>query len=982
MLYVFSPDENLIALLKPDFTRSTGPATTSRAFLMAAFPAEFDREPTEGCPYWDAVHREVLNGENTFTFTVPADRADAAYVAEGNLVAFKDLDSYWQFFEIKRLADIHGDGLTRTAFCEHIFYELLDDIVTDKRPSGSAVAALSGMLENTRWQVGIVDDLGSASASAYYISALEAVQKVANAWKGELRWRCVIAGGVITRYVDLRTMIGSDTGKQFVYSKDILSVEREVDSSSVVTALYGRGKGIELESGSYGRRLTFANVVAADKPAGQEWIGDDDALARWGRPGGRHRFDVFTDEEETVPEVLLEKTRAELAKRTTPRVTYRLDVVSLEQLTGYEHEQVRKGDLVRVIDREFKPELVVSARVIDIERDPDNPDNTKVVLGSFAPTIIDATINTRRRVEDMANKPYNTKWLDGVIDVLQNAIENSQAYIWETPQGTLHMNAPSYEQATEAMLLGGGRFAIANQKDGQGSWNWRTFGDGSGFTGDLINAGQIRAEFIQVGSATTFEAGYDPTKGSMGVDADCVGLWHFDGSLNSHKGVSAIGDENFDTGCFGQAVRVGEGVLKIPTAGMSASAGTITVRVHNLAASINNSVILSLLKPDNESMALEVEIDNLFPSRIRVNYSGENSGGSFNTAVEKYALTAWDTISIAWTSSILSLTINDQEVLHEGDINFASALGSYFYVGSDKDGNHTINTLVDELRIDKAYRDADTRIAWHKAGVPFYTSEDMKQWPGYMRAETDGLKVYDSENALRVLVGSWLKDAIRKYGIKIIDGEIYSSIVRSGAEDATTYIQFKPPNVLEIYNNSVIQLRLDASSGGEIFMYKDGELAGKISTNTTNGDLYLMAAGSSNKVVSAGNLYVVGNLSCTGSKPAMQTTENYGLRYMYATEAPEIIYYDRGRAQLVNGEATVKLDPIYLECIEPDTELTPWLFKTEVYGLGEDIRVIEWGDNYFKVKECNGGTSNRKFGWWHEAIRSGYAGFRLMEVTD
>jgi len=42
---------------------------------------------------------------------------------------------------------------------------------------------------------------------------------------------------------------------------------------------------------------------------------------------------------------------------------------------------------------------------------------------------------------------------------------------------------------------------------------------------------------------------------------------------------------------------------------------------------------------------------------------------------------------------------------------------------------------------------------------------------GYLKAETDGIKVYDSSDALRVLVGSWIKDAIRKYGIKIIEGE-------------------------------------------------------------------------------------------------------------------------------------------------------------------------------------------------------------------
>jgi hypothetical protein len=105
----------------------------------------------------------------------------------------------------------------------------------------------------------------------------------------------------------------------------------------------------------------------------------------------------------------------------------------------------------------------------------------------------------------LENKPYNTKWLDGKINVLQNAIENTSAYIWETPQGTLHLNAPTYEEATEAMLLGGGRFAIANQKDGQGGWEWRTFGDGSGFTADLITAGKVRAPYVEIGPETTYE---------------------------------------------------------------------------------------------------------------------------------------------------------------------------------------------------------------------------------------------------------------------------------------------------------------------------------------------------------------------------------------------------------------------------------------------------------------------------------------------
>ena len=131
-----------------------------------------------------------------------------------------------------------------------------------------------------------------------------------------------------------------------------------------------------------------------------------------------------------------------------------------------------------------------------------------------------------------------------------------------------------------------------------------------------------------------------------------------------------------------------------------------------------------------------------------------------------------------------------------------------------------------------------------------------------------------------------------------------------------------------------------------------------------------------------GTVHATGDLQADGSKPAIIPTANYGRVRQYASESPEIILFDRGRAQLENGKATIYIDPIHLECIEPDTDLTPWTFKTEVYGEGEDIRVIEWGENYFKVKESNGGESNRSFGWWFYATRKNYAGIRLMEVID
>jgi len=490
MLYIFNLNEQLQAVLKNDGT---------------------------ACPYYDAIHTEKLNGENTFTFTVPADHLDSQYVTEGNLVAFQDLDLNWQLFEIKRVTDIHGDGLTRTAFCEHALYELIDDFIEDVRPTDcSAHFALTQALSGTRWQPGTVDNLGQNSTNFYYESALSAVQKVVNTWKGELQFRVIVEGGTISaRYVDLLARRGADTGKQFVYSKDIKSIEREVDLTETKTALYGRGKGVEVGEG-YGRRLDFADVVwtsppdPVDKPAGQEWVEDPEALARWGRPGGRHRFGTYDDPEETDAARLLQKTWEALQERKNPRITYRLDVADLERLSGYEHEKVRLGDTVRVIDRAFSPALLVEARVIEINRDLLRPENTRITLGNFAPTIADENLKVQETVQVVRDRqgvwdnaapftgPVPTDWLTGIIDTLNNEVKAGNGSVTLTDNnGILIVDNPA--APTKALRLLGGLLAISNEKDPvTGEWVWRTFGTGDGFTADLLNAGQIRTSLVQI----------------------------------------------------------------------------------------------------------------------------------------------------------------------------------------------------------------------------------------------------------------------------------------------------------------------------------------------------------------------------------------------------------------------------------------------------------------------------------------------------
>ena len=383
----------------------------------------------------------------------------------------------------------------------------------------------------------------------------------------------------------------------------------------------------------------------------------------------------------------------------------------------------------------------------------------------------------------------------------------------------------------------------------------------------------------------------------------------------------------------------------------------------------------------------------------------------------KSGLTAWDMLSLAWKADRLSLVVNDTEAAYIENPGLPTAFGSYLYIGTDRNGANAINTLVDELRLDRVYKEATIRTAWYKTGTPFYTSEDMRQWPGYLKAESDGIKVYDSSNVLRVLLGSWLESTVRKYGIKIIGGKIYASVIQSGEEGATSYIRlgdiWEPLSVVE---NGKTALNIWAYGGGMLQFYDTNldQMVGQISPmNDADGQGLRINARSNSGVTDkdlslraryvrihgsppysdqwsiyldgytfvTGNLEVQGSIHKTGGYSALEPTLNYGTRLLYAAETPELLYYDRGVINLANGEATVTLDPIFLECIEPNTELTPWQIWVECYGEN-GVYVCEVGTDYFKVKERNGGTSNNRVIWRMEATRINYAGIRLMEVVN
>ena len=334
---------------------------------------------------FSCVDTREVNGENALTISC------LAHLEKGDRIVWQDLKGRWRENIVDGVTEERARaGIVYTYYCPtSAQVELSGDYLEDKRPlNTTASVAMASALSESRWAVGTVADLGQSGTNFYHTNAWQAVHDVADTWGGELEFEIAVSGTQVTaRRVHLRERVGGDTGKRFTYTKDLVSVKREVDEGNVATALYGYGKAPERTdedgnlTGGYERKLTFGDVNG-----GQNWVGDADALARWGRPDGNggkaHVFgDVEFEDCENQAE-LLALTKAELADRCTPKVSYEVDAVSLAR-AGEGFEGADEGDTVLVIDEVYDPPMRVQARITKVEEDQLTEGKATYTIGNF-----------------------------------------------------------------------------------------------------------------------------------------------------------------------------------------------------------------------------------------------------------------------------------------------------------------------------------------------------------------------------------------------------------------------------------------------------------------------------------------------------------------------------------------------------------------------------------------------------------------------
>ena len=139
-------------------------------------------------------------------------------------------------------------------------------------------------------------------------------------------------------------------------------------------------------------------------------------------------------------------------------------------------------------------------REVEIQTDELNIQSKS--FSSFLGRITDAAqiVKDQQTIYDRAKAlskdgTFGTDKLNGVIDILQNRLLSTKSN-WSTDDNGNIIFVSADE--SNAMMLCGTGFMVANGKTQSGDWNWRTFGSGEGFTADLITAGILRAGIITI----------------------------------------------------------------------------------------------------------------------------------------------------------------------------------------------------------------------------------------------------------------------------------------------------------------------------------------------------------------------------------------------------------------------------------------------------------------------------------------------------
>lgn len=300
---------------------------------------------------YDIIVTGEINGEDTLTFSIPFRDGKRKYLENEKKIQI--VDDVYKVRTITDVKDSTGNTVTQI-YAEAEFYDLTFSVRKEEKKFDAETAdvAMAYALADTEWSVGTVNVTSKRTWTSTEKNALSILRSIANLHGGDLVFDCP------NRLVHLLTVNGKDSGALFAYKKNMKSIERVVDTRSLVTRLYATGAN----------GMTFADINGG-KPYLEDFTYSKEV-----------RITTLDCSSFTNPYQMKEYTAMRLAEYCKPSVSYVLNAMDLSVLTGYEHEAWNLGDYVRVEDKDLG--LSVTTRIVRREYNLQEPWNTVLELSA------------------------------------------------------------------------------------------------------------------------------------------------------------------------------------------------------------------------------------------------------------------------------------------------------------------------------------------------------------------------------------------------------------------------------------------------------------------------------------------------------------------------------------------------------------------------------------------------------------------------
>lgn len=509
---------------------------------------------------YDITRTRELNGENTL------ETESSEEILEGDRIVFKDDLAKWREYIISSVDIERDEEVKYIAYGEDSSYELFYTYVDDLKPRNELAKSILGrLLEDTRFEVGFVEDVGRISTNFYHTNVRNCLYRIVESLGCEIDYRIEVRDSkVVGRYVDLYKKIGSNNGKRFTYKKDLNNIKKTIDYSNICSKLYGYGKGEEIvdekqdisedpidKDPTYGRRINFADVNG-----GKKYVENNDTRLKYGIGLERkHLEGVFVAEDCEDKKELLRLTKEELEKRSKPKISYEVNVedISKYQDMGGIVEGVGLGDEVLISDKSINEKVLT--RVIKIVDHPFTGEDMDITLGNYFLSLTDNLVEIERlrqlienrdrligeeikRLATMTNKGF----LRSVADRLNRELNDTDGFVYFIPdKGIRIYDKPIDANPTKCIELGGGHLRIANKKLANGEFDFTSFGTGDGFTASLIVAGILKGGKVEFDLENgTFLIGDSINDFTMYWDGKTLRLRNVDIDLSNNSQIANI----------------------------------------------------------------------------------------------------------------------------------------------------------------------------------------------------------------------------------------------------------------------------------------------------------------------------------------------------------------------------------------------------------------------------------------------------------